>query len=186
MSEISRRGFVGAMVALPAGAVVLGDLFIAPDDRALLHALAGSVLPAELGPAGIRRMTDGFERWLSNYRPGAEVNHGYGTGRLEQLPPDPWPRWRVQLQELDARSRQQYGRTFDTAAAAQREQLVTTVLDELKAERLTDSLTAPHVALGLLSWFVSTPEATDLCYHARIGKETCRPLAATVKEPARI
>ena len=186
MSEITRRGFVGALVALPAGTVVLGDLFIETDDRALLQALATTVLPAELGAAGMRRMTEGFERWVSNYRPGAEENHGYGTGRLERLPPDPWPRWRVQLQELDAHSRQQHRLGFEAASAAQREQLVTAVLDELKAERIPSPLSAPHIALGLLSWFVGTPEATDLCYHARIGKETCRPLAETAKEPSRL
>jgi hypothetical protein len=186
MSEISRRGFVGTLVALPVGAAALGDLFIEPDDRALMQALAGTVLPAELGPAGIRRMTDGFERWVSNYRPGAEVNHGYGTGRLEQLPADPWPRWREQLQALDARSRQHHRVGFEAVTPMQREQLVTAVLDELRADRIPNPLTAPHVALGLLAWFVATPEATDLCYNARIRKETCRPLAETVKEPARI
>lgn len=184
MSEITRRGFVGALVALPVGAGALGDLFIEQDDKALLRALALAVLPAELGVDGMGRMTDGFERWVSNYRPGAEVNHGYGTGRLEQLPADPWPRWRQQLQDLDARSRQQFGLTFDAAAAPQREQLVTAVLEEANAQRLPNPITAPHVALGLLSWFLATPEATDLCYRSRIGKETCRPLAETVKEPS--
>jgi hypothetical protein len=185
MSEISRRTFVGALAALPAGVVALGELFIAPDDRALLSALAATVLPSELGTAGLRRTTEAFERWVSNYRPGAEVNHGYGTGRLEQLPADPWPRWRQQLLDLDAKSRQQYQKSFDVAAPQQRNTLVTAALDELKAERIPDALTAPHVALGLLSWFLATPEATDLCYHARIGKETCRSLAATTQNPAR-
>jgi hypothetical protein len=185
MSEINRRTFVGTLVAMPAGAVVLGELFIEPDDRSLLLALAEVVLPAELGAATRVALVDRFERWISGYRPGAEVNHGYGTGRLEFLPADPWPRWREQLRALDAKSREQTSVVFSAATTAQRTALITTELDALKADRLPNPLAAQHIALALLGWFVATPEATDLCYRANIGKETCRALEHTKQNPAR-
>jgi hypothetical protein len=185
MSELNRRTFVSALIALPAGAVAVGDLFIQTDDRTLLLALSEVVLPTELGEAQRVGLTERFERWISSYRPGAEVNHGYGTGRLEYLPADPWPRWREQLRALDARALTQLNAGFNAATRDQRFALVTADLDALKAERIPNPLTAPHIALALLGWFVATPEATDLCYHANIGKETCRALAATRQNPAR-
>lgn len=180
MSELSRRRFLGVVAAAPAG-VVLGDLFVEPDDRALLHALAAVVLPAELGAANVKRMAERFERWVSGYRAGAESNHGYGTGRITQLPPDPWPRWRDQLRALETDSQRLHTKSFTALSIDVRRALVE---PQLAAEdRIPSMIGAPHVALALLSWFLSTPEATDLCYHARIGKSTCRPLAETVNKP---
>ena len=42
---------------------------------------------------------------------------------------------------------------------------------------------APHIALGLLAHFNSSAAAQDLCYEARIGKGTCRPLADSPRRP---
>jgi hypothetical protein len=42
---------------------------------------------------------------------------------------------------------------------------------------------APHIAVGLLAHFYSSAAAQDLCYRARIGKGTCRPLAESPRRP---
>ena len=63
MAQLDRRSFVAALTVLPAtlsaaqaeSAAALGALFIAPSDRELLIALAGAVLPGELGSARITR-----------------------------------------------------------------------------------------------------------------------------------
>src|SRR5687767_10061774 len=183
MSKITRRTFVAAVAAAPVSVESLGNLFIAPDDRALLTALAEVVLPAERTP-GTQRPVERFERWVSNYRPGAEVNHGYGTGRIERTPADPWPAWRAQLHSLEAQAQNQHERSFTEVSIADRTAIVTAQLDALGADRIPTVLTASHVALALLSWFLSTSEANDLCYRARIGKEYCRPLGTISARPA--
>ena len=38
-------------------------------------------------------------------------------------------------------------------------------------------------AVALLAHFYASPAATDLCYEARIGKDTCRPLAQSSRKP---
>lgn len=43
---------------------------------------------------------------------------------------------------------------------------------------------AGHVAVALLAFFYGTSEATDLCYQAGIGKETCRSLSSAPEKPA--
>ena len=52
-----------------------------------------------------------------------------------------------------------------------------------RADRLPDPAQARHVALGLLGYWVQTPEAVNLCYQARIDPLTCRPLAAQAEKP---
>ena len=51
------------------------------------------------------------------------------------------------------------------------------------AEDLPQIDRAPHIALGLLAHFYSSAAAQDLCYEARIGKGTCRPLTESPKRP---
>jgi hypothetical protein len=42
---------------------------------------------------------------------------------------------------------------------------------------------ANHVAVGLLAHFLDSADAADLCYDAQIGKNRCRPLAASSRKP---
>jgi hypothetical protein len=35
----------------------------------------------------------------------------------------------------------------------------------------------------MLAHFYESPEAADLCYEAQIGKNQCRPLAASLRKP---
>ena len=63
-------------------------------DGALLFALANAVLPSEIGAAGARSAATSFEKWVAGYRPGAELNHGYGTDRIRTAGADPiHPEW---------------------------------------------------------------------------------------------
>lgn len=184
MSRIPRRNFLGTLAILPAGAVVAAEetrahvesLVIMLSDRELLTALAEAVLPGELGAQGWGRAAERFERWLSEFRPGAELNHGYGTEQLRYTARDPWPRWQQQLRALDEESTRRFGATFTNATPEQRRLLIEAALDESGAQRLTQAPEAEHVALGLLARYYASSEATDLCYNARIGTDNCRPL----------
>src|SRR5580704_13731405 len=65
-----------------------------------LGALAAVVLPSELGPSGVRDIARRFEVWVRDYRPGAEMDHGYGNTRLRTKPPSPAPGYLRQLESL--------------------------------------------------------------------------------------
>jgi hypothetical protein len=147
-------------------------------DRTRLAALAEAVLPSELGAAGFGAAADGFSRWLAGYRPGAELLHGYGSGEIQRAPPSPAVRWAAQLRAL--------GPGFGSASVAARRVQVESALEGERGPGLGAPIEAKHVAVGLLAWWAGSPGATDLCYRARIGKLSCRPLAENGVRPARL
>lgn len=151
---------------------------------ATLAALGSAVLPSEPGPEATARAVADFQRWMNDYRPGAEANHGYGTARINQLPSDPRPRWREQIAALDTEARRIGGRSFASLSRVQRQSLVRAALADERGESLPNPLLARHVALALVAHFYESPGANDLCYEATIGRQQCRPLSAQRQPPA--
>lgn len=170
---------LGAMPYTRFGATAVAGL--APN-ATLLDALGDAVLPAELGPDGTARAVAEFQRWMDGYRPGAEANHGYGTGRIDSVAADPRPQWRAQLTALDAEARRA-GASFASLSRERRQAIVRTALAGERGESLPSPLVARHVAVALLAHFYDSPAATDLCYDAQIGRQQCRPLAAQAQQP---
>lgn len=191
-----RRTFVARVTGLLAAWPVLGRVRLsraaaafahpappaAQPNATLLNALGDAVLPAELGPQGITRAVAEFQRWMDAYQPGAEANHGYGTGQIERLPADPRPQWRSQLAALDADARRT-GQSFSALKRDQRQTLIRTALAGERGDAMPNPLMAKHIALALLAHFYDSPGATDLCYRAQIGRQQCRPLAAQRDQP---
>jgi hypothetical protein len=161
--------------------ISIGIPRLAPN-ASLLDALGDAVLPAELGPDGTTRAVNAFQQWMDGYRPGAEANHGYGTGRIERVPADPRPQWRAQLAALDTEARRG-GAAFASLSRERRQAIVRTALAGERGESLPSPLAARHVAVALLAHFYESPLATDMCYDAQIGRQQCRPLAAQAQQP---
>ena len=182
MSDIDRRSFITALATLPVAAVAW-PLHAENVRAASLHSVADAILPSALGAEGISSAVDQFRGWLDRYQPGAELDHGYGSGTLRYAPADPRPHWTSQLEELDADARTLHNRAFDSLDRATRRTIVAARLTATNADRLTSPLAARHVALALLSWFYTTPTAHDLCYQARIVPLTCRPLNDVTGKP---
>lgn len=187
MSDLSRRGFVKGALALPVlavpSALEAAETTQTPLDDALLRALAEVVLPSEADvPAAVAT----FQAWLAGYDPVAEASHGYGTGELEYLPPDPAPGWNAQLDALDLEATKRHGRGFASLDADTRRTLVERALASERGTRLPSSLQARHVALGLLAWWCDSPGAHDLAWRARIAPNGCRPLAQSPDRPESI
>ena len=177
-SGLARRRFVlglAALAPLPFIARRLHGQAAAAIDPARLRALAGAVLPAELGEQGIERVVASFERWLAGYREGVELLHGYGTGEIRVTGPSPALRWAGQLEAL--------GADFVTLGVADRQARVRSAVTGVRPGGMPAVDRAPHLAIGLLSFFYGLPEATDLCYEAVIGRNSCRPLATAPKAP---
>lgn len=192
MTQFSRRTFLKTAAAAAASAAAGSTAACGPQSKtrdtatlphATLAALAQAVLPEELGSEGISRAVAGFEIWLAGYQPAAEVTHGYGTSDLEYTPAHPGPGWAAQLEALDLEAQARHGAPFASLAREPRVDMVRQQLTRERGERLPDPAQARHVAVGLLAWWAQTPEATNLCYQAKINPYTCRPLAEQQQEP---
>ena len=190
MTGISRRRFLASLAAAVPLSVVVRRAHAAAvrhleSDPATLDALGEAILPSQLGRAGLTRAVGAFRDWGKGYRENAELVHGYGTSRLRMTGPTPMTRWTSQLDALDSASQSKHGRPFKAATAAQRSDLVR---DALKGggerlDRMPNVADANHVAVALLAHFYESSAAADLCYDARIGRQTCRPLAQPARKP---
>lgn len=185
----SRRQFLAWMAGfVPAAFIVrrahvasIAHLAAAPET---LDALGRAVLPNELGDAQIGRTVAAFRRWMDGYRENAELNHGYGNSRLRFSGPTPATRWMKQLDDLETAAKSASGSTFAALPVAQRQALIRPALATERGAGVSSSPDAAnHVAAALLAFFYASPAATDLCYEAKIGKNTCRPLGESSARP---
>jgi hypothetical protein len=122
---------------------------------------------------------------MDGYRENAELNHGYGNSRLRFSGPTPATRWTKQLDDLDAAARSSSNEsTFLALSIPQRQAIVRQALITERGTGISSSPDAAnHVAAALLAFFYASPAATDLCYEAKIGKNTCRPLGESSARP---
>lgn len=145
-------------------------------DRATLGALAKVALPSPLGDEGVEDVVQGFLRWIGGYRAGAEMSPGYGVPRLRRTPDLDISSYRPQLQALREGTDRE-----DSAAVKAR------IQDSLEAagiEALPSRPDGRHVAADLLSYYLGSSEARDLCYQAEIRRHTCPGLAGLDERPA--
>jgi hypothetical protein len=192
---ISRRSFAiwlstalpVAVVARHAHALSVDAISLEPAPGRTLAAIGATVLPTELGAAGVTRVVNAFQRWIAGYREHAEMVHGYGTSRIRYTGATPATRWATQLDALDASARAaKLGLSFADLSATERMTLLRKTLAAERIERMPAVSEASHVAIALLAFFYDSPEATDLCYEAHIAPQTCRPLSRSTQEPLRI
>jgi hypothetical protein len=188
-SFVTRRGFLASLASVVPLAVVVRRAHAAAvvhleAEPATLNALGEVVLPAKtMGHAGLARAIAAFREWGAGYREGAELNHGYGTSRLRTTGPTPMTRWMTQLDQLDAAARAAHQKSFAALTVAQRDALLRDALRGQRIDRMPAVADAPHVALALIAHFFDSSAANDLCYEARIGRATCRPLAQQSRKP---
>jgi len=153
-------------------------------DRATLDALADIVLPRQaLGDEGITRTVDGFLTWLEGFDPVSERDHPYDSADIYYGPADPAPLWNSQLEALNLEAGKRFGASYSDLEEVRQLQILQNQLPDHVTGDMPYAGDATHVAIGLLAWFYSTPEANDLALEARVGKYTCRGLASGADEP---
>lgn len=188
MPALTRRRFLTSLAAaVPLAAIVrrahAAAVLRLETDPATLDALAEVVLPSTLGRAGARRAAAAFRAWGAGYRENAELVHGYGTSRLRSSGPTPVTRWASQLDDLDARARTEHQRSFRELTVKDRVSIVHAALEGQRLDRMPSIVGAGHVALAVIAHFYETAAAMDLCYGAKIGRQTCRSLAVQARKP---
>jgi hypothetical protein len=185
---LSRRRFLSSLAAaLPLTIFVrrahAAAIIHLESDPTTLDALAAALLPAELGHAGTTNIAREFRDWGANYHENAELVHGYGTSRLRATGPTPLTRWTTHLDQLEAQAQSAHQRRFRDLTVAQRADLVRAALQGQRLDRMPSVGDANHVAIALLAYYFDSSAAADLCYNARVGRQTCRPLSASSRKP---
>jgi hypothetical protein len=165
----------------PSSPLTPADL--APESEATLRALATAVLPRSLGPERIAEITERFRAWLRAYRPGAELDHGYGHTKLRTTDASPLLGYARQLAALDRAARAE-GTSFARIAPERQRTLVAAALTASEVSELPERPDGRHVAADLLVFFFRGSEASDLCYGAAIGRDQCRGLPGSEDPPA--
>jgi hypothetical protein len=168
-----RRALIQSMIAMIPfrGARLWAQTVSFPGAREkTLKDLAAAVLPASVGRARTDAVAEQFSRWVREYRPGAEMQHGYGITRVRYKSASPAPKYLAQLDELSAGPI-----TAERLAAA------------LRAAGIKDMPGVPdgnHIVADLMSFYFQSPAANDLAYNAAIGKDQCRTLKDSGTAPA--
>lgn len=185
MSWISRRSFVRALLSIPAILALPRRLFSRTRQElseVQLRAIGRTVLPTDLGVHGQDRIADGFREWLRGFRPEPEMAAGWGSAEIPHGPPDPAERWSEQLARLNQVSFQVHGVAFPDLEPEARLAILRTEIRE-ESLPLRSPAQAQHVAVGILSYFYRSPEATNLCYQAEIHSQSCRDLSTARNKP---
>jgi hypothetical protein len=178
-AALGLAGAASGRAAASAETSARDTVFPAP----LLAALGEALLPAELGGAGLEAALQRFVAWVQGYRVGAELNHAYPAAAVARLLELPLRAWQQQLAALDTAARIEAPGGFVALDRAARQLLITTALPEAPGEVLPPPAEAAHIATALLAHFYQSPQATDLCYRAAIGRLQCRPLDGAVPRP---
>lgn len=162
-----------------AAQAVFGDEY-----TARIRAVAGAVLPREIGADGCVRAVDRFMDWVRNYRAGADADHEYGSSRLNQMPASPTHHYAAQLDDLDRRSKgMRPGGTFASASLVQQQRAVTEAVIAAAVKELPARPDGGHIATDLMAHYFNSPDANDLAYGRLIGRFACRGLPESDERP---
>src|SRR5215472_5119364 len=143
--------------------------------EASLRELGSVVLPSSLGKARTDEIADGFLKWIGDYKPGAEMESGYGKTRLKKTPPSPSKLYVTQLRLLE-RAAGERGSSFSKLDPAAKRAIVEAALHEAGALELPAQPNGKHVASDLMSYFYSSSDGVDFLYDAAIQRDRCRGL----------
>jgi hypothetical protein len=144
--------------------------------ESVLKDLAAAVLPESMGRASTDKIAIRFVRWVQEYRPGAEMQAGYGFTRIRYKPASPAPRYLEQLTLLASTS-------FSQSDLATQRREVQRALQEAKVNELPFLPDGTHLASDLMAFYFQSSEAADSAYSAAIGRDKCRGLKNSGETP---
>ena len=187
VSFLRRRQVLQQMVAAAAGVPLLRLRLSAADDLTADHIMvlreaAPTVLPSTLGAKGADEAVDAFVRWIRDYKEGVPLAHGYGDPRLVRTGPSPATGYANQVTALQDAARARGGR-FGTLPLETRRALLDEAFKSAGVQNLPGRPDGKHVVADLMAHYFRSSAANDLCYNARIGRNTYRAIAITTMRP---
>lgn len=177
------QSLVTAAAALPLMRVSLDARELTPDMVFVLHDVAATVLPATIGRQGQDDAVGAFLKWLREYREGVALAHGYGDPRLVKSGPSPQGTYSKQLAALQQAAQARGGR-FGALPLNERRELLDAAFTAADVRGLPARPDGKHVIADLMAHYFRSSGANDLCYNARIGRNTYRAIRVTTVKPA--
>lgn len=172
-----------AAAALPLLRISLDAQQLTGDQVFLLRDVAGTVLPSSIGRKGQDAAADAFLLWIREYQEGVALSHGYGEPRLVKSGPTPAPGYSTQLAALQAAAKAKGGR-FGALPIEVRRELLDAAFTAAGIRNLPARPDGKHVVADLMAHYFRSSGANDLCYNARIGRNTYRAIRVTTVRPA--
>lgn len=150
-----------------------------------LAAIAEVVLPASLGADGRDLVVERFATWVRGYREGADMGHGYGSSALRRpAGRSPAADYPAQFEALDAAARNAGGASFAALSLDRRRTVIETTMSGVT--RMPSQPGGQNLVADFMGLYYSSPEAWDLAYARRIGRDRCRTLEGSEAPPAPI
>ena len=172
-----------AAAALPLVQVPLEAQELTSDQVFVLRDVAATVLPSAIGRKGQDEAVDNFLRWIRDYREGVPLAHGYGEPRLVKSGPSPASGYRPQIDALRAAAKERGGR-FGALSLEDRRALLDAAFTAAGVRNLPNRPDGKHIVADLMAHYFRSSAANDLCYNARIGRQTYRAIRVTTVRPA--
>jgi hypothetical protein len=172
-----------AAAALPLLRVPLEAQVLTSDQVFVLRDVAATVLPSAIGRKGQDEAVDNFLRWIREYKEGVPLAHGYGEPRLVKSGPSPAPGYARQVEALQAAAKARGGR-FGALPVEARRLLLEEAFKGAEVRNLPARPDGKHVVADLMAHYFRSSGANDLCYNARIGRQTYRAIRVTTIRPA--
>ena len=152
------------------------------DQVRVLRDVAATVLPSAIGSPGQNDAVDNFLRWIREYKEGVALSHGYGEPRLVKSGPSPVPGYARQITALQQAAQTRGGR-FGALPIDVRRELLDAALKAADVRNLPGRPDGKHVVADLMAHYFRSSAANDLCYNARIGRNTYRAIRVTTVRP---
>ncbi len=158
---------------------------LSAENIAALTAIAEVVLPSALGPDGRDLVVERFATWVREYREGADMGHGYGAATLRRPSgPSPARNYPAAFEALNAAARNRGAASFAALPVGERRVIIEDLLDgPPRVTRLPSQPNGNSLVADFMGLYYSSPEAWDLAYGRRIGRDRCRSLAGSEERP---
>ena len=169
------RADLSAAALAQADVLSTGQVFVLRD-------VATTVLPSVIGAKGQDEAVDSFLRWLRDYREGVPLSHGYGEPRLVRSGPSPAPGYGTQIATLQQAAAERGGR-FGALPLDVRRAMLDAAFNQAGIQNLPSRPDGTHVIADLMAHYFRSSAANDLCYDARIGRNTYRAVRVTTVRP---
>ena len=176
------RTLATAAALLPLSRVELGADELPADQVFVLRDVAATVLPSSIGATGQNAAVDNFLRWIREYKEGVALSHGYGEPRLVKSGPSPAPGYSKQLIAVQQAAQASGGR-FGALPIEVRRELLDAAFKAADVRNLPGRPDGKHVVADLMAHYFRSSGANDLCYNARIGRNTYRAIRVTTVRP---